>query len=395
MKPLRYYQFIEKDTSEISIVWKVLHATIFCLIAVNSAICVYGFIDIFDIFNYNCVLYGKPYFTYDNYMRTDVMPVTKQPTATTNSSVVQNLSSAATVPPQPTGQVKQLILGLEDDSTSTEMTTSSTIGSKSTTTIRSNMSSLDAYGRVDEVPVATAANASQRPPINDSIPIPNTESLYVYDEEIWFITDISWGKIAIVMYKSVFSTVLMCDYVIFIPMLGMVVSSVFAGVVMVCGRGGRGYSSDTIPGSWIVVYPIIIGSGVMFVLSFNANTVVNNGLRDFCGRLSEYTGTRSCSIYVDYLTKQQKAGRREFYRSYQMCFITYKIQVALWLAQLLLGLLRILLFTDFDFYSVLVKRKDDDSTAAAAEELWDPSKIPKLAVLVQAAQESQKQKGKK
>ncbi|VEN43664.1 unnamed protein product [Callosobruchus maculatus] len=133
----------------------------------------------------------------------------------------------------------------------------------------------------------------------------------------------------------------------------------------------------------------------MFVLSFNANTVVNNGLRDFCGRLSEYTGTRSCSIYVDYLTKQQKAGRREFYRSYQMCFITYKIQVALWLAQLLLGLLRILLFTDFDFYSVLVKRKDDDSTAAAAEELWDPSKIPKLAMLVQAAQESQKQKGKK
>nr|CAI5835758.1 unnamed protein product [Callosobruchus analis] len=365
MKPLRYYQFIEKDTSEISIVWKVLHATIFCLLSVNSAICVYGFIEIFDIFNYNCVLYGKPYFTYENYMRTDVKPSTIQP-PTGNSSVSLNVSTNATHPPQPTPKVKQLILGLEDQSTTTVSSNNSGVNGLTPKIIKERLDDvygrsspsysvvkewakrfrigqelledderpgrpvevitedkvalvedlvlsdrrlkLDPFERVDEVPVATAANASQRPSLNDSTPIPNTEML-------------------------------MCDYVIFIPMLGMVVSSVFAGVVMVCGRGGRGYSSDTIPGSWIVVYPIIIGSGVMFVLSFNANTV------------------------------QQKAGKREFYRSYQMCFITYKIQVALWLAQLLLGLLRILLFTDFDFYSVLVKRRDDDSTAAAAEEV--------------------------
>ncbi|CAH1979760.1 unnamed protein product [Acanthoscelides obtectus] len=384
MKPLRYYQFIEKDTSEISIVWKVLHATIFCLIAVNSCICVYGFIDIFDIFNYNCILYGKPYFTYDNYMRTDVKrATTASPNATdttaTNTIADHSTTPATTVTPQ------ALILALEESDT-TEVSV--------TTTNATNTTEIDPYERVDEVPDAAPANVSLKPDLNSSIAIPNTDNLYVYDDEIWVVTDYMWGKIIIVVYKSVFSTVLMCDYVIFIPMLSMVVSSVFAGVVMVCGRGGRGYSSDTIPGAWIVVYPIIIGSGVMFILSLNANTVVNNGLRDFCGRLSEYTGTRSCSVYVDYLTKQQKAGKREFYRSYQMCYITYKIQVALWLAQLVLGLLRILLFTDFDFYSVLVKRKDDDSSAAAAEELWDPSKIPKLAMLVQQAQE-QKQKGKK
>ncbi|VEN39472.1 unnamed protein product [Callosobruchus maculatus] len=182
MKPLRYYQFIEKDTSEISIVWKVLHATIFCLIAVNSAICVYGFIDIFDIFNYNCVLYGKPYFTYENYMRTDVKPLTKEPTNSTNSTLHNE-----TVPgngSQPSPVVKQLILGLEDQTTMlpTHLNTTTAV-----TTISSNISILDPYERVDEVPVAIAANASQKPPVDDSAAIPNTESLYVYEEEIWYV----------------------------------------------------------------------------------------------------------------------------------------------------------------------------------------------------------------
>lgn len=75
--------------------------------------------------------------------------------------------------------------------------------------------------------------------------IPETENIYFSNNTIVFKNDSMYGEVNVKMAKADPPYVVMCDFVSFLPLFSLVVASVFAAIIIVFGRGGRGYPAET------------------------------------------------------------------------------------------------------------------------------------------------------
>lgn len=80
---------------------------------------------------------------------------------------------------------------------------------------------------------------------NFSEKIPGTDKFYLFNNSIYFKNDSIYGEANIKTIKTDSYSLLRCDFIFFIILFSLISSSVFAGIVIIYGRGGRGYASDT------------------------------------------------------------------------------------------------------------------------------------------------------
>lgn len=338
MKIRRYYHLVERESSDVSLAWKVFHIFILILIFVASVLSAYAFGELFDAFNYRCLLYAKPVFIIDQ-------------VHFFNGTVEANQTKEVTA------AVIITKLGKVDDSDAWKPEIIFSYDKKA-----------DISARIIE-------------DWTSAVKIPNTD-YYVLNDVLYFKNGSLYGEVNIKMMRTVFATMLMCDYVLFVPFLSLVVASVFAGIFIFYGRGGRGYQGDHVPQGWRVVYFSLSLSTVLCLLFVVATNMANNGMKHFCARFSTFTGLTECNPYMNYFTYQTRLGYTRLYLHYIITHYTYIINTCLWGCQLVLTLLRMICMTDFQFYTVLVgiKRKTDRQMQVDLDDepVWAKPTSPKL-----------------
>lgn len=330
MRVARYFHLVERDSREVSPKWKAAHLIIYFAIAITSTVSAYSFSEIFNTFNFCCILYAKPVFGID---KIGFFNETGETDSKVTISFIQRL-----------------------------------------------------LRRFDENPIIELAHSNHR--FNTRIiedwstteNIPATDYC-ILNNHIYFKNDSFYGEVNINMMKTVFATLLMCNYTLFIPLLSLVIASASAGIVILFGKGGRGSLADTIHQGWRYVYVMLIISCILFVQFIVATNFANSGLKLFCRHFITITGSDNCNPYINYFTFKTKTGYKPFYLYYLITYHSYILNTTLWAAQVILTLCRILFLTDFQFYTVLVKvrRKKEPLLEDEEEEfLWNRSTAPKL-----------------
>ncbi|KAG5879123.1 hypothetical protein JTB14_031670 [Gonioctena quinquepunctata] len=297
----RYYQYVEKNADRVSTLWKILHVSIFLLTAINSLISAYAFGDILKNFNHRCVLNATP-----NLNLHEI--ITKQnDTRNITSEEMPDSRNVSTLPSSEHDHQLRLI----------------------------DWSKADRVG--------------------------GQKNVFVLEEQLWFNNSSMSGRISMEYIGTIFGKNFTCDMVLFVPLFSLIVAAVFGVIVGLCGKGGRGHESDVLPGAWSFVYPVIILSALMTLLSMIAAISVSDGLQEFCSNFEQYTGQRSCSYLMDYFSLGKNENIQGFWRNYIICYYSYIFGVLLWAAQLSITVLRLLRVADFQFNVINIEKKINEN----------------------------------
>nr|XP_023015255.1 uncharacterized protein LOC111504796 [Leptinotarsa decemlineata] len=206
----KYYQYVEKETHRVSSLWKVLHVSIFLLTAINSLISSYGYGNISKIFGRRCVLYATP--------NLKLREVTNRETSTRNVTIDDITIEA--------------ILDMNQ--------TDSTLSSEEQKMLVLDLSKLEKLSYKNKT--------------------------FISERRFWFDNGTLSGKISMEFMGTVFGKTITCDFILFIPLSSLVIAAALGVIAILCGKGGRGYESDVLPGSWSFVYPVIFTSALMTLL---------------------------------------------------------------------------------------------------------------------------------
>ncbi|KAJ8972887.1 hypothetical protein NQ317_015792 [Molorchus minor] len=307
----KYYRYAEKEAETISLRWKVLHAFIFGLLTINAFVSILFFEAILQMFDMRCILYAQPAFTLKD---VHYHPITTE--ATTPETFATE--TFATTQLQNTTKLEA-----EENHADNETATDSII-------------------RVTSRP--TDASTTQMQIVNDTY---------------WYSNSSLTGVVRIEPKRTIYSSVVMCDMVVFNLLISILLSIFFCVLVVICGRGGRGNQMDILPQPWLYVYPVLIITAAMTIVSSITANTVYTGLKTFCAGFRDFTNETTCTPLVN-LFSGIDSPKRNFYTRYRVCLISLYGAVILWIFQLVLTLLRVLCAVDFQYNSIVVQSKKFD-----------------------------------
>lgn len=199
------------------IFFSVYHTVLFTIIAVNSVIASQVFSQVFDAFNSRCILYAEPVFIIDKIGKFNKSEINEITTESISDSTIEGK-------------------------------TDSTINITTTVTPTAKMEPSHHLAPKPEIRFSNKRKEDTNFKIieewNFSKKIPGTENYYLLNNTIFFKNDSVYAEIDIKMTKTDFSSLMMCDYIRFTTLSSVVAASTFAGIVIIYGRGGRGYPAD-------------------------------------------------------------------------------------------------------------------------------------------------------
>ncbi|CAH1163860.1 unnamed protein product [Phaedon cochleariae] len=307
-----YYQYVEKDTNQVSSAWKVLHALIFLTTFVCSLISAYAFDNLLKNFDHRCILYASPNLELEEIVFKSNSTIRNSDTEITNKS--SEIAAQTISGPHLTTKSSDLQL---------------------------NKSQID---------WSTAKK------------IPGLTDIFEVDDQIWLNNETLSGKIVMKRLGTTFGSYARCSTVLFVPLLSLVVSAVFGAIVVLCGRGGKGYKTDIMSGSWSFVYPVIFVSAMMTILSIIAAIPVNDGLQSFCSNFENFTGQSRCNKLMNYFTLDGDQVFTEFWEMCAICNYSFSFGVLLWTSQISITILRCLRVVDFQFNSISIESKNEEES---------------------------------
>ncbi|XP_018579385.1 uncharacterized protein LOC108917321 isoform X2 [Anoplophora glabripennis] len=280
----RYFQMVEKRSSDVNPMWKVLHALLFILIVVMSFVAAVTFNDIFESFSYTCILYAKPTIRLDNIQY--------------HPAIVQDMENKTDISTSTTDE------SLRDDDETTTVTEYTTVALTTTQAV---------------VKTTTKVTPTEVP------------SYEIINNEYWIVNSTLKAKIMVDFAYTVFGSKSVCNTVLFFPLATLVLGTFSAIIVMICGRGGKGYSSEL------------------------------------------------CTKKINYLTDEAGFGLFNLYQSYHLCLTSLSTELIMWTLQALLMIFRVLCIADFDLIMVNVSSKRRHSLGYDVDEaLMKSHKLKKV-----------------
>ncbi|XP_018579384.1 uncharacterized protein LOC108917321 isoform X1 [Anoplophora glabripennis] len=328
----RYFQMVEKRSSDVNPMWKVLHALLFILIVVMSFVAAVTFNDIFESFSYTCILYAKPTIRLDNIQY--------------HPAIVQDMENKTDISTSTTDE------SLRDDDETTTVTEYTTVALTTTQAV---------------VKTTTKVTPTEVP------------SYEIINNEYWIVNSTLKAKIMVDFAYTVFGSKSVCNTVLFFPLATLVLGTFSAIIVMICGRGGKGYSSELFPQQWIYVYPFLVFSLLMIIINAIVVSFFYNGMEQLCAEFETYTGSSSCTKKINYLTDEAGFGLFNLYQSYHLCLTSLSTELIMWTLQALLMIFRVLCIADFDLIMVNVSSKRRHSLGYDVDEaLMKSHKLKKV-----------------
>lgn len=184
---------------------------LFICIAVNSAISFKTFHELVNTFECKCLLYTKPVFIIEKIgklNKTEELDITTEESITELSTEIatEDTTSGILMPSQPLYPEPELFFSFYKKD--------------------------DFYSKLME-----HSNFTDK--------ISGTNKYYLMNNSIYFKNESMYGQVNIKTIKIDSPSILHCDFIFFILLFSLISSSVFAGIVIIYGKGGRGYPSDT------------------------------------------------------------------------------------------------------------------------------------------------------
>lgn len=321
MGPRKYYHHVERDPENIKSIWKVLHTSTFVLIILNSLISAYIFGDILKMFNYRCILHIEPIFgltqiTYLN-NNTQIQINLREDKLKTEENTTEEFTTTF----QP------------------ENVTKITLNERAVDTLDSSLSNSTNYTQF--------IDWSKAGIISESL-----KHVYIINDTFWYKNDSEYGKINVHIRGSDYGSTTSCDLVLFVPLISLISAAAFGALIMLFGRGQQSQRS------WVIVYPVLIASAIMTILSIIALISMKNGVEDFCSHFQDYTGESKCSRYISLFTFQGKLTLSDFWDDYILCYYSFILTLLLWTIQMVVTILRLGSLADFHFVTVSVEKSE-------------------------------------
>ncbi|XP_045532780.1 uncharacterized protein LOC123720278 isoform X1 [Pieris brassicae] len=141
-----------------------------------------------------------------------------------------------------------------------------------------------------------------------------------------------------------------CYLPTYVPLVSGIFGLVWTTMFLMCSAGSRVLTGLQRP--WRILPPIFVFSLAMSSLCIYTSVVTHYGLHDLCMKLSEITGSTTCTYTVNVATLVYERRIRGVYQATHLTILSAWLHTACWVLSALLALFRVLLSIDFQLVRV-------------------------------------------
>ncbi|CAG4957472.1 unnamed protein product [Colias eurytheme] len=174
-----------------------------------------------------------------------------------------------------------------------------------------------------------------------------------------------------------------CYLPTYVPLVSGIFGLVWTTMFLMCSSGSRVLTGLQRP--WRILPPVFIFSLAMGSLCLYSSIVTHYGLHDLCLKLSEITGSTTCTYTVNVATLVYERRIRGVYQATQLTILSAWLHTACWILSALLTLARVLLVVDFQLVRVRTEltgnidrflERNEMHIRTISPDVWD-SQIPR------------------
>ncbi|XP_059053340.1 uncharacterized protein LOC131847719 isoform X2 [Achroia grisella] len=144
-----------------------------------------------------------------------------------------------------------------------------------------------------------------------------------------------------------------CYLPTYVPLVSGIFGLVWTTMFLMCSTGSRTLTGLQRP--WRILLPVFVFSLAMGGLCVYSSAVTHYGLQELCHKLSEITGSPTCTYTVNVATLAYERRIRGVYQATRLTILSAWLHTACWLLSALLTLARVLLVVDFQLVRVNVE----------------------------------------
>ncbi|XP_013200945.2 uncharacterized protein LOC106143413 [Amyelois transitella] len=143
-----------------------------------------------------------------------------------------------------------------------------------------------------------------------------------------------------------------CYLPTYVPLVSAIFGLVWTTMFLMCSTGSRTLSGLQRP--WRILPPVFIFSLAMGGVCIYSSSMTHNGLEELCLKLSEITGSPTCTYTVNVATLVYERRIRGVYQATRLTILTAWLHTFCWLMSAVLALARIIMVVDFQLVRINV-----------------------------------------
>ncbi|XP_050354419.1 uncharacterized protein LOC126776162 [Nymphalis io] len=143
----------------------------------------------------------------------------------------------------------------------------------------------------------------------------------------------------------------------YVPLVSGIFGLVWTTMFLMCSTGSRVLTGLQRP--WRVIPPVFLFSLTMGSLCVYTSAVTHYGLQELCLKLSEITGSTTCTYTINVATLAYERRIRGVYQATRLTILSAWLHTGCWVLSTVLAVARILLAVDFQLIKVSVQLQGD------------------------------------
>ncbi|XP_053613698.1 uncharacterized protein LOC128677109 isoform X3 [Plodia interpunctella] len=143
-----------------------------------------------------------------------------------------------------------------------------------------------------------------------------------------------------------------CYLPTYVPLVSGIFGLVWTTMFLMCSTGSRTLSGLQRP--WRILPPVFVFSLAMGGVCIYSSSLTHNGLEELCLKLSEITGSPTCSYTVNVATLVYERRIRGVYQATRLTILSAWLHTSCWLLSAILALVRVIMVVDFQLVRVNV-----------------------------------------
>ncbi|XP_047537158.1 uncharacterized protein LOC125071111 [Vanessa atalanta] len=143
----------------------------------------------------------------------------------------------------------------------------------------------------------------------------------------------------------------------YVPLVSGIFGLVWTTMFLMCSTGSRVLTGLQRP--WRVIPPVFLFSLTMGILCVYTSAVTHYGLQELCLKLSEITGSTTCTYTINVATLAYERRIRGVYQATRLTILSAWLHTGCWVLSTVLAVARIILAVDFQLVKVSVQLQGD------------------------------------
>jgi hypothetical protein len=156
-----------------------------------------------------------------------------------------------------------------------------------------------------------------------------------------------------------------CNFAQFTPLFIMISALIWGAYFIVIAKGGAGHVTDLLGKPWLIVYPCLIFTTILFITYIISTLKLKHGVEAFCNQFQPEFNNTGCVPEINIYTEQFHDREHshvlfyEFYPNILVAIVSSDIGLWSWVVQLILCVTRVCCVADLDLQLVTIVSKED------------------------------------